>query len=238
MGRGRDKADKIDKNGLKQVLGRIFRPRHGEGNDTPFLIVKDRTLRIGLARVINCIQSSPDTDDHGIVEHLASQDCIYGVRPADIEMVRGYIHRFGSDIHNPLSIGDHPVRTLLLDENMPQLAICRLSKSFGWATHVAAEGLAGRDTLDESIWQFASDKNFRAIVTRDTDFLEIQKRRAKEVSGDSFSAPLLIFVDGNVSTESLTGIFLRYKNPIQGYMNDANCLAISVRDDCAPKPLF
>ncbi len=238
MGRGRDKEYKIDKQGLKQILGRIFRPRHGEDQADPFLIVKDGSMKIRLDAVIHCIENNPDSDDCGIVGHLGPQHCIHGVRPSDIEIVRAYMHRFGSDISQPLPIEAHPVRTLLLDENMPQPAMLHLSKNFGWATHVAAEGFSGRDTPDEEIWKFASDKNFHAIVTRDTDFLEIQERRARAAWDDGLAAPFLIFVDGNVSTESLTGIFSRHKTPIQRYMNEATCLAISVSDKAAPKPLF
>ena len=239
MGRGQDKDYKIDKHGLKQVLGRIFRPRHGDEGADPFLIVKDGSMKIRLDRVIHCIQSNPEADDHGIVGHLAQQHCIHGVRPADIEIVRAYMHRFGSDISHPLPIDHHPVRTLLLDENMPQPAMLHLSNSFGWATHVAAEGLSGRDTPDEDIWEFAYDKKFGAIVTRDTDFLEIHKRRtAVGTMAEDVAVPLLVFVDGNVSTKSLTGIFGRHKQAIERYMGNLNHLAIAVNEDVAPKPLF
>ena len=239
MGRRQDKANKIDKTGMKQILGRIFRPRHEDNGAERFLIVKDGSMKVRLDLVIHCIKSNPEADDQAIVGHLSQQHSIHGVRPADVENVRAYIHRFGSDLFYPLSINDHPVRTLLLDENMPQLATLRLSQSFGWATHVSAEGLAGRDTPDENIWEFACDNKFCAIVTRDTDFLEIQKRRTdKATMTDDVTVPLLVFVEGNVSAESVTGIFSRHKRSIQGHMRDMNHLAIAVNENTAPKPLF
>ncbi len=238
MGRHTNKEDKIDKKGLKQVLGRIFRPRHPEENEVPFLIIKERQVKVRLDHVIQCILNNPNDDDTCIVGYLGRQYCIHGVSPADVEIVRAYIHRFGPDVVNPLSIEAHPTRRLLLDENTPQPAMLHLSKCFGWATHVAAEGLAGRNTPDEDIWDFACQYGFETIVTCDTDFLEIQERRAQTAKEDDIAVPLLVFVDGNTNTESLTTIFSSHKHRIDGYIRNANCLAISVTENGDPKPLF
>jgi predicted nuclease of predicted toxin-antitoxin system len=226
--------DKIDSKGLKQLLGRIFRARHSDENDPPFLLVKERSVRVDLESVIKAITQNPTYNDNQIVGLVAK----HGLKPSDIEIVRAYIHRFGSDVTNPLPIEAHPLRRLLLDENTPQPAMLSLSQSFGWATHVAAEGLAGRDTPDEDIWEFACRHKFQAIVTRDTDFFEIQERRARSALEDGIAVPLLVFVEENISAASLTGIFSSHKQAIERYMSAATCLAIGVSDKTAPKPLF
>jgi predicted nuclease of predicted toxin-antitoxin system len=238
MGRHTNKEDKIDKKGLRQILGRVFHSRNAEKKEDPFLVVKDGKVKVRLDHVIHCIQANPDADDRSLVGLLMRQHCIYGVRPADIEIVRSYMHRFGNDVANPLPIEAHPLRRLLLDENTPQPAMLHLSLSFGWATHVAAEGLAGRDTPDEDIWEFACRHKFQAIVTRDTDFFEIQERRASSALEDGIAVPLLVFVEENISAASLTGIFSSHKQAIERYMSAATCFAIGVSDKSAPKPLF
>lgn len=51
--------NKIDGKGLKQLLGRIFRFRHGDDNYHPFLLLKERTVRLELEDVINAITQNP-----------------------------------------------------------------------------------------------------------------------------------------------------------------------------------
>ena len=234
MGRSTSKDNRndmsIDKNGLKQILGRIFRPRHvSEGEETvlPFLLVKERTVRVELEQVIQTITENPARNDNEILGLVG----VPGVKPADIEMARAYIHRFGTDLANPLSIVAHPERTLLLDENTPQPAMLHLSRQFGWATHVSAEGLSGRDTPDVDIWDFAHAHQFAAIVTRDTDFFYIQKHRGEEAldRGDE-NIPLLIFVPETLSTEKLSGLFSQHGTNIRRHMKLQN-LACSLSDE-------
>lgn len=233
MERGKDKALKISKAGLKSVLRRIFTdPTDNTG--TPFLLLKDGAVKLKLADVIKLIIQTPDVDDREIV----ARSGISGLRPTDVMIARAYIHRFGSDVERPLKIDDHPVHTLLLDENLPQPAMLSLSKSFGWATHVAAEGLAGRGTPDENIWEFALREKFQAIVTRDADFLEIQKRRALAAMKDGMGFPLLIFVKDNTNTPSLTDIFSSYKSAIEYHISRRSCLAIGVSHTSYLNPLF
>lgn len=210
MARG-NKDKRIDVNGVKQVLGRIF--RHAEG-DLPFMLVKERSKRIELSTVFEVIAQNPKSNDHDIVGKIG----IDGVRPADIEIARAYIHRFGNDVAKPLTIKDHQNPTLLLDENTPQAAMLPLSRQFGWTTHVSAENLAGRDTPDADIWDYASQHKFAAIVTRDTDFFYIQKHRGAEAADKGQHAPLLIFVADNLSTESLSNLFHHHADDLREHI--------------------
>lgn len=234
MGCGKRKENKIDGKGLKQLLGRIFRSRHDDNNNPPFLLVKERTVRVELEQVIEAIIQNPAYDDNQIISLVA----VHGLKPSDIEIVRAYIHRFGCDVAKPLPIDAHSTRRLLLDENIPQSAMLSLSQSFGWATHVAAEGLAGRDTPDDDIWEFAYRHGFQAILTRDTDFLEIQKRRVLSTMDGDMSVPLLIFLEENTSNSSLSRMFDHYKTQIENYISKKKYLACSLRDTEGLRPLF
>ncbi len=242
MGRGNRNNDKVDTKGLKQILGRIFRHRHGNADEQPFLLIKERTVRVALDPLIKRITENPQLQDQDIVG-LAQTP---GLKPSDIEMTRAYIHRFGTDLAHPLPLSAHPQRQLLLDENTPQAAMLPLTHNFGWATHVSAEGLSGRDTPDQDIWHYAQDHNFSAIVTRDTDFFYIQRHlAANALAQGKNSVPLLIFVPETVSTESLTGLFKANARNIRHYIGAlkdegrATQLACSLNDKngCQPLPL-
>lgn len=236
MGRGTNKDGQIDTKGLKQILGRIFRPRHADTGDLPFLLVKERTVRVELASVIAAITQNPGRNDHDIVGMVN----VAGVKPADIEIIRAYIHRFGTDLANPLPLAAHAERLLLLDENTPQPAMLHLSQNFGWATHVSAEGFAGRDTPDQDIWGYAHAQRFSAILTRDTDFLYIQREFSRAAFDQGAAdVPLLIFVPEAVSTESLTGLFSTYAENIRHYMAEKTHLACSLgsKNGCQPLAL-
>jgi|GEM_PF-2596134 len=234
LGCGKNKVAKLGGQGVKQVLGRIFRPRHDDTGDiTPFLSIKDRTKKVDLQTIIDCVSASPDDHDFEIIGKLG----ITGLKPSDIEIVRAYMHRFGNDVKKPLGIDNHPKPVLLLDENIPQPAMFCLTQIFGWSTHVAAEGLAGRDTPDQNIWEFGLRHKFSAIVTRDTDFLEIQKRLCNSEIGRQ-DTPLLIFLEENISTESLSQMFRQHKYNIQKYIDDQSLLGCRLNAELGLRPLF
>lgn len=221
---------------MKQVLGRIFRHRHpSDETEQPFLLAKDGQVKVPLQDLVDCVVAHLPEDDSNIVAHMG----VRGVRPADIEIVRSYIHRFGSDVAHPLPIAAHQNRELLLDENTPQPAMLYLSKIFGWSTHVAAEELAGRDTPDQDIWDYASSHHFGAIVTRDTDFLHIQKESGGRAvdEGRGEDVPLLLFVPENLTTGMLCGMFRRYAADIRDFMQ-GEVLACQLTHDAGCSPLF
>lgn len=236
MGLRTQKSRHPAKADMKQVIGRIFRPRHpSDDAEQPFLLAKDGQVKIALQEVVDCVMAHHTHPDTDIVAKLGAR----GVRPADIEIVRSYIHRFGSDVAHPLPIAAHQSRELLLDENTPQPAMLYLSEIFGWSTHVAAEELAGRDTPDQDIWEYACHHRFGAIVTRDTDFLHIQSEMGEKAieDGQGDSVPLLVFIPENLSTGLLCGMFRRYAGDIRGYMKEKT-LACQLTSSQGCSPLF
>ena len=64
---------------------------------------------------------------------------------------------------------------LLFDANLSPKLVGRLGDLFPGSAHVFDTGLA-RSTPDEKIWEYAAAEGF-TIVTADSDFLDIAKRR-------------------------------------------------------------
>ncbi|HAJ90179.1 MAG TPA: hypothetical protein DCM27_04075 [Rhodospirillaceae bacterium] len=92
--------------------------------------------------------------------------------------------------------------------------------------------------LDENIWEFASAHQFAAIVTRDTDFFEIQKRRGESAILEGGHTPLLVFVPENISADALVALFAEHTRDIRGYVDGRDHLACSLGKESGCQPLF
>ena len=71
---------------------------------------------------------------------------------------------------------------LLFDANLSPKLVHRLAELFPDSVHVFDTGLA-RFISDEVIWEYASINGF-AIVTADSDFLELARLRVRAAEGD------------------------------------------------------
>lgn len=223
MGLRKNKALKLPTLGLTRLLGSIHVNDQAEARE-PFLLLKDGTRMLSLGIVTEAILANPDLEDRAIVAHINFN----GLTPHDVRIVRAYLHRFGSDLTAPK---DLPVegKALLLDENTPPEAMLPLSKEFGWATHVQAEGLAGRDTPDAHILDFARYHRFQAVVTRDTDFLAMYRRGQSADCGPLPHIPKLIFVEGNLTCDTLREVFRIRGADLKDFMASGQhvCSAVS-----------
>jgi len=230
---GNRQTKKVDIKGCRKIFGRIF--LNSDDHHSPFLLLKDGTVKFPIDDVVTAIINQETEDDKQIISALG----VVGLRPDDVSVVRAYIHRFGSDIYNPKTIGDHPDHVLLLDQNAPPSSILDLSRHFGWTTHVGGEGLVGRNFPDEEIWTFAHENNFQAIVTRDTDFLGIQKNRAvEEIEGGAESVPQLIFIRENLTADILMAMFLKHAKGISVAIQNRTNLAYELGSQSGMVPLF
>lgn len=228
------KDQKICRKDFSRVLGRIHVSAAERNPETgiapPFFLIRDGTRRLSLERVLARILIAPDASDHDVVACMEEP----GLRPADVMMARAYLHRFGPDVMQPRALPEDG-KILLLDENTPPETMLSLSQSFGWATHVQAEGLSGRDTDDELIWDFALEHNIAGIVTRDTDFLGIHRRRFQSDVIERNFAPSLIFVEGNMTYETLNTLFSSHAVQIRTALGDtrAGCV-LHPEKECRP----
>lgn len=230
---GNRQTEKVDIKGCRKIFGRIFLDT--DITHSPFLLLRDGTVKQPIHEVINSIVIHENKNDEDIVSELS----ILGLRPDDVGDVRAYIHRFGTDILHPKTIGDHPDHVLLLDQNAPPSSILDLSRHFGWTTHVGGEGLVGRNFPDEEIWTFAHENNFQAIVTRDTDFIGIQKNRAvEEVESGAESVPQLIFIRENLTADILMAMFQKHAKGISVAIQNRTNLAYELGSQSGMVPLF
>ena len=226
-------AEKVNIKGCRKIFGRIFLDSHD--NHYPFLLLKDGTVKFPIDDVVTAIINQETDDDKQIIYALG----IVGLRPDDVGDVRAYMHRFGSDLSNPKKIDDHPDHVLLLDQNAPPSSILDLSRHFGWTTHVGGERLVGRNFPDNDIWTFAYDNAFKAIVTRDTDFLGIQKNRAvQEIESGADSVPMLIFIRENLNADTLMTMFQKHAQALRDGMGSKVNLAYELTSKSGLRPLF
>ncbi|MDD3021556.1 MAG: DUF5615 family PIN-like protein [Alphaproteobacteria bacterium] len=211
----------------RKTMGRIHQIEDG----LHFIVGDQQKRNVPLAQVIEAINDNPDMSNKDILSVIQ----IRGLKPADIETARLYIHRFGSDLANPLDLPEPSQRVLMLDECTPPLATVPLSRAFGWSTHVEAEGLAGKKTPDIQIWEYATDQNFAALVTRDRDFLGVLKY---EPPRSEMGVPFLIYVTENVSVDGLVSLFTQHAGEI-GHIMRGNLhkgCGLSAGNGC--RPLF
>ncbi len=209
----------------RKTMGRI----HQIDGDFFFLVGDQPKRTVPLDLVIKTIESNPDATNKDVL----SQIQIRGLKPADVEMARLYLHRFGPDMAKPFDLPDVGQRILMLDECTPPLATVPLSKAFGWSTHVEAEGLAGKKTPDIQIWEYATSQKFSAMVTRDRDFLDVLKYQTPE---SQEGTPFLIYVTENVSVEGLVDLFNKSANEIRNTMRNGlhkGC-SLSAARGCIP----
>lgn len=233
MGRGKDKAHIAATQNYKRMVGRLYMSRH-DADAEPVLIIREGAEALPVGRLLKLLSQNENLPDQHILRLLNRP----GVKPSDIETLRVYAHRFGYDITARRTIADHEKRVVLLDENAPHPAVLPLTQMFGWATHVGFENLVGRDTPDEDIWDFAQTHEFGAIVTRDTDFLEIHHRRGLDSQIAGEHVPLLLFIGQELSTETLSGLFSLHGAAIKIDMKKQEQLACTLSYQHGYRPLF
>lgn len=231
MGQKPQKIAHAGTQGYKRLFGRLYIHRH-DLEATPVLIIRDGQTIVPIDSLLPILEKNQTASNEDIVGLAARA----GIKPSDIDTLRVFVHRFGFSLAAPLPLQAHAKRVVLLDENSPHSAVLSLSKNFGWATHVGLEGLVGRDTPDESIWEYAQGHKFGCIVTRDTDFLEIHKRRSALSNKEGEFVPLLVFVAQNLNTVVLTEMFRSHAHRLRQYMTTKENVAcqISGTHDCHP----
>lgn len=219
-----DKTEKLSRDGFVRILGRIHICEFDRDPVTrvapPFLLLQDGRKKFPIEGVVRALESR-EWDNHDQVVSFLREP---GLRPDDVTMVRAYVHRFGSDL-NCLSSLPEGNRDFLLDENMPPAAMLTLSRNFGWATHVQVEGLAGRATPDQLIWDYARDKGIGTIVTQDSDFLSIQRRNFDSPHPEGLPPPHILFVEGRGVSAG------NFSNMLRTHWAQVSAL---IRDDDSP----
>jgi len=99
---------------------------------------------------------------------------------------------------------------LLLDQNLSQRLIPRLSRDFPGSRHVKDFSLTGDD--DERIWQFAAAEGF-LLVSKDSDFLHRSLLRGYP--------PKFVHVrSGNCDTKHIEDLIIGHAGQIEAFAVD------------------
>ncbi|MDY0029253.1 MAG: DUF5615 family PIN-like protein [Pseudobdellovibrionaceae bacterium] len=203
---------KTNGSSIVKTLGRLY-----VNNEGQYLFClsggrnRDAAQDMPLQPLLDILVQNPDMDAHDVLGKVGRR----GLRPADIETARLFLHRYGSNSLSPEALPVESHRVLLLDECTPVTAAVPLSRVFGWTTHVEAEGLAGKRTPDMTIWDYVSRHNFAAIVTRDSDFFKISDDHD---TGQRERLPFLIHIGENLNAETLTALFIKHGHGIRHLM--------------------
>lgn len=106
---------------------------------------------------------------------------------ADVVNARTWYARFGNDANAPAPLPTGP-KMFLLEECMPSSLLAPIKSIFGFSSHVTAEGWSRlqpnhtveamhRKDVDTGIADFALKMAFAGILTRDSDFIALSKRK-------------------------------------------------------------
>jgi len=121
---------------------------------------------------------------------------------------------------------DENKKFFLMDENISYLLMYKVAKIFGWSSHVSAEGLTGEHNDDEKdIWAYAVAQRYKAVLTKDSDFLEISQKYRRSIIAQYGSiancptnTPVVIHVEGNVEPKRLAQLLRRYECEIRDFV--------------------
>lgn len=159
------------------------------------------------------------------------------ISDADFHIFRAWQARFapGTLSKEFNRVGAHNI--IMLDENMPASILYGVVKIFGRSSHVTADGLFGDNNNDEKhIWAHMVDNGYKAIITADSDFIDISRRHRERVytahgkiKGTPVHTPVVIRIKGNHSREGTLNLIAQYQKEIFQFIrtNDAVCLQIS-----------
>lgn len=110
-----------------------------------------------------------ELDRHGDAGVLARYPGILSQR--DIDVCRSVAAHHMPQRPEYINNGGTSTVRILFDENMPHRIIPKLLNGDCRLTHISFHGLT--TATDDEIWAYAKGKGFKALVTRDTDFLRI-----------------------------------------------------------------
>jgi predicted nuclease of predicted toxin-antitoxin system len=101
----------------------------------------------------------------------------------------------------------------LLDENLSQKLVAKLTPVFPHVVHISTEGLL--NTFDTEIWSMAKANNY-IIITKDNDFSDMSHLLG--------CPPKVIKLNcGNRTTDYISNLLLNKADLIKKFAEDSNC---------------
>lgn len=148
------------------------------------------------------------------------------LKKSDIDACRAWQVRFEPDTLPEDFNLDEDKKFFLLDENISYLLLYKVARIFGWCSHVSAEGLIGKHNDDEKdIWAHAVNKGYKAVLTKDSDFVGIAQRHRKKIIAQYGSiangpdnTPVVIHVENGIPPQKLAELLRRYERDIWDFV--------------------
>lgn len=152
-----------------------------------------------------------------------------------MDAVRAYQVRFRPETLKNTHNLDENDKFFLMDENTSYLLLYDIARIFGYCSHVAAEGLRGtenradRAQLDTYIWEHAIKHGYKAVLTVDSDFIDIATykrheliRKYGDVSKSPDHVPVLIRLDPKMRRDEIMYALQKHEQDIRDFISDNN----------------
>lgn len=145
----------------------------------------------------------------------------------DLDACRAYQVRFHPETLKNTHDIDPQEKFFLMDENMSYFLLYDIAKTYGWCSHVAAEGLQGKGKNDDEkhIWAHAIREKYKAVLTADSDFIDISRRHRERiirqhgsVQNDPEHTPAVIHVANNVPRNKALYLLNKYEDDIRDFV--------------------
>lgn len=195
----------------------VSHPQYFHGN--PF--VKD--AHIPVDNIIRMFEKGyGDKAIKGKYSHLSQQD---------LDACRAYQVRFRPETLKDTHHLDPDDKFFLMDENMSYFLLYDLAKTYGWCSHVGAEGLQGRGHNDDEkhIWAHAVSEKYKAVLTADSDFIDISSRHRNNmirhhgcVHQSPVHTPAVIHISNNISRNKALYLMNKFEDDIREFVMNNN----------------
>lgn len=203
---------------LKYEFNRIVsHPQYFHGN--PFVIDAD----VPVDNIIRMFEKGyGDKTIQGKYAHLKQQD---------LDACRAYQVRFRPETLKDSHHLDPNDKFFLMDENMSYFLLYDVAKTYGWCSHVAAEGMQGKGHNDDEkhIWAHAVSAEYKAVLTADSDFIDISRRHRQKMikqHGDVHKSPdntpTVIHIANNISRNKAIYLLNKYEDDIRDFVMGNN----------------
>lgn len=111
------------------------------------------------------------------------------------------------------------LHSILIDQNISKKVLPSVVSLYPHSNHVVLCGL--ENTLDVSIFQYAKEEGFAAILTNDHNFLTISLR---------FSPPpkILLLRKGNLSNTQVTSLLIAFEDTIKMFLQEPTLSVLEI----------
>lgn len=148
---------------------------------------------------------------------------------SDLDACRAYQVRFRPETLPPSFNIDEKEKFFFVDENISYMKLYKLAEIFGWCSHAEAEGFQGdgpHHDDEKDIFAHAVAENYKAILTADSDFIDIAQRHKEKMKEEQKvtgkkpgHSPVIIHIDSQMPRYEAIRLLKKYKEDITDFAN-------------------